>query len=219
MPAVARPQLENVHWSGHRRMFLAPAIIGHMSNVTQILSQIESGDPSAADRLLPLVYDELRKLADARLAQEKPGQTLQATALVHEAYLRLLGPDIAEHKAWNGRGHFFAAAAEAMRRILVEIARRKKGPKAGGNLRRVELDEVAETLEPELDITALSDALDRLQVLDPRAAELVKLRFFAGMTRQQAAEVLGISVATADNDWAYAKGWLKKELARCSSEE
>ena len=186
-----------------------------MSDVTRILSQIESGDPSAAEKLLPLVYDDLRKLAAARLAQEKPGQTLQATALVHEAYLRLVDTERAAN--WNSRGHFFGAAAEAMRRVLVENARRKGGPKAGGRHRRIELsDVVAEVKRPELDLIALSESLDRLQAKDPRAAELVKLRFFAGLTRQQAADVLGVSVATADNDWAYAKGWLKAELARTS---
>lgn len=183
-----------------------------MTEVTQILSQIGQGDPSAAGQLLPLVYDELRKLADARLRREAPGHTLQATALVHEAYLRLVGPDHAEDQDWNSRGHFFAAAAEAMRRILVDAARRKRGPKAGGNLRRVELQDVAEAQGGGVDLVALSDSLDKLQEEDARAAELVKLRYFAGMTRRQAAEILGVSVATADNDWAYAKGWLKAEL-------
>jgi RNA polymerase sigma factor (TIGR02999 family) len=182
-----------------------------MSDVTRILSAIENGDPSAADQLLPLVYDELRTLAAHRLAQEKSGQTLQATALVHEAYLRLVGGDEARH--WNSRGHFFAAAAEAMRRILIEIARRKGGPDAGGRHVRVELSDVpAELHRSDLDLLALSEALDRLQAKDPRAAEVVKLRFFAGLTRHQAAEALGVSVATADNDWAYAKGWLKAEI-------
>jgi RNA polymerase sigma factor (TIGR02999 family) len=185
-----------------------------MTNVTKILSQIESCDPTAAEQLLPLVYDELRKLAAARLSQEKPGQTLQATALVHEAYLRLVKADDAQK--WNSRGHFFAAAAEAMRRILVEAARRKRGPKAGGDYCRVELFDIAAAEVPDLDLVALSDALEKLQAKDSRAAELVKLRFFAGLTRYEAAEVLGISVATADNDWAYAKGWLKAELAGIS---
>jgi RNA polymerase sigma factor (TIGR02999 family) len=183
-----------------------------MSDVTRILSAIENGDPSAAEQLLPLVYEELRKLAAQRLAQERPGQTLQATALVHEAYLRLVDVDKAQH--WNSRGHFFAAAAEAMRRILIEIARRKGGPAAGGRHVRVELSDVpAELHRSDLDLLALSEALDKLQAKDPRAAELVKLRFFAGLTRHQAAEALGVSVATADNDWAYAKGWLKAEIA------
>src|SRR5437762_4956567 len=183
-----------------------------MSDVTQILSQIEQGDPHAAEQLLPLVYNELRRLAAAKLAQEKPGQTLQATALVHDAYLRLVDVEKAQH--WNSRSHFFAAAAEAMRRILIENARRKRGPQAGGCHVRVELpDLAAEFYSPDLDLLALSEALDRLQIKDARAAELVKLRFFAGLTRHQAAEALGVSVATADNDWAYAKGWLKAEIA------
>jgi RNA polymerase sigma factor (TIGR02999 family) len=182
-----------------------------MNNVTQLLQQIELGDQTAAEQLLPLVYDELRRLAAQRLAHEKPGQTLQATALVHEAYVRLIDGNQAQQ--WNGRGHFFAAAAEAMRRILIEIARRKRGPEAGGGHCRVELSDVADANGPDLDLIALSDALEKLQTKDPRAAELVKLRFFAGLTRQEAAEILGISVATADNDWAYAKGWLKAELA------
>jgi RNA polymerase sigma factor (TIGR02999 family) len=188
------------------------------ADVTRILSDIEQGDPHAAEHLLPLVYDELRRLAAQRLAQEKPGQTLQATALVHEAYLRLVASGDAsaprEPQHWNSRGHFFAAAAEAMRRILIEIARRKGGPQAGGRHVRVELPEVpAEFPSPDIDLLAISEALDKLQAKDPRAAELVKLRFFAGLTRHEAAEALGVSVATADNDWAYAKGWLKAEIA------
>ncbi len=183
-----------------------------MTEVTQILSAIEQGDPHAANKLLPLVYEELRKLAAQKLAHEKPGQTLQATALVHEAYLRLLGPSGAE-QSWNSRGHFFGAAAEAMRRILVENARRKNGSAAGGGRCRVELRDVAEGQGLGMDLVALSDALDKLHGKDARAAELVKLRFFAGLTRHEAAETLGVSVATADNDWAYAKGWLKAELA------
>ena len=183
-----------------------------MADVTQILSAIEAGDSHAAEALLPLVYDELRKLAAARMAGEKSGQTLQATALVHEAYLRLVDVDRAQH--WNSRGHFFAAAAEAMRRIVIEIARRKGGPEAGGRHVRVELSDVpADLRRSELDLLAISEALDKLEGKDPRAAGLVKLRFFAGLTRHQAAEALGVSVATADNDWAYAKGWLKAEIA------
>jgi RNA polymerase sigma factor (TIGR02999 family) len=182
-----------------------------MTEVTRILSAIEQGDPHAAEQLLPLVYDELRKLAAEKMAQEKPGQTLQATALVHEAYLRLVDTEAAQH--WNSRGHFFAAAAEAMRRILIENARRKGGPKGGGRHARVELPDLpADFHRPDLDLLALSEALDKLQAKDPRAAELVKLRFFAGLTRHQAADALGVSVATADNDWAYAKGWLKAEV-------
>jgi RNA polymerase sigma factor (TIGR02999 family) len=194
------------------RLALRRHMLCDMADVTQILAAIERGDPHAADELLPLVYEELRKLAAAQLAGEKPGQTLQATALVHEAYLRLVG--CAKPQDWNGSGHFFAAAAEAMRRILIEIARHKKGPEAGGRHARVELFDVPAGLHrPDLDLLALSEALDKLQAKDPRAAELVKLRFFAGLTRHQAAEVLGVSVATADNDWAYAKGWLKGEIS------
>ncbi len=189
-----------------------------MTEVTRILNEIAQGDPSAAEQLLPLVYDELRKLAAARLAQEKPGQSLQATALVHEAYLRLV--DVERDQHFNSRGHFFSAAAEAMRRILVENARRKRGPQAGGAFCRVELSGVAAEIQgPDLDLIALSEVLDKLQAKDARAAELVKLRFFVGLTRQEAADVLGISVATADNDWAYAKGWLKAELAGTSGFE
>ncbi|MEX2559836.1 MAG: sigma-70 family RNA polymerase sigma factor [Pirellulales bacterium] len=180
-----------------------------MSDVTRILSQIEGGDPSAAEQLLPLVYDELRRLAAAKLAREQPGQTLQATALVHEAYLRLVD----QSQAWNGRGHFFAAAAEAMRRILVERARHKQSRKGGGGWQRIDLAAVEPiTSGPDLDLIALSQALDKLQRENPRQAELVKLRFFAGLTNQQAAEILGISTSTADNEWAYARCWLRLEL-------
>lgn len=189
-----------------------------MTEVTQILSAIEEGDGRAAERLLPLVYEELRKLAAAKVAQEKPGQTLQATALVHEAYIRLVDGDKAQ--CWNSRGHFFGAAAEAMRRILVENARRKNGPEAGGGRCRVELSHVAPEVQgPDLELIALSEAIDKLDTVDPRAAELIKLRFFAGLTRQQAADVLDVSVATADNDWAYAKAWLRVELAGSSGRE
>jgi len=182
-----------------------------MSDVTQILSQIESGDPSAAEQLLPLVYDELRKLAAAKLANEKPGQTLQATALVHEAYIRLVDVEKAQH--WDSRGHFFAAAAEAIRRILIEQARKKRGPKAGGNHRRIEISQVEPAMaEPHWDYVELSEALDKLESRDPRAASLVKLRFFAGLTIEQAAQSLGVSAATAKNDWTYAKNWLRAEL-------
>jgi RNA polymerase sigma factor (TIGR02999 family) len=183
-----------------------------MSDVTQILNAIEQGDPSAAEQLLPLVYEELRKLAAQRMAQENPGQTLQATALVHEAYIRLVDVEKAQH--WNSRGHFFAAAAEAMRRILVEQARRKAGPAASGGHRRVEFANVdLELPGPQLDLVALSEALDRLAAAYPRVAEVVKLRFFGGLTRQQTAATLGVSSTTADDDWAYAKGWLRLELA------
>jgi len=189
-----------------------------MTDVTRILSQIESGDPSAAEQLLPLVYEELRKLAAAKMAQEKPGQTLQATALVHEAYLRLVG-DGAPDQSWDNRGHFFAAAAEAMRRILVEGARRKQSQRSGGDWQRLELSDVEHTTcRPRVDVLALSDALDRLEAKDPRKAALVKLRFFAGLTHREAAVALGVSTATADNDWAYAKSWLRLQLSRESTE-
>ena len=182
-----------------------------MSDVTNILSQIESGDPSAAEQLLPLVYDELRKLAAAKLAQEKPGQTLQATALVHEAYLRLVqGPD---GQSWNSRGHFFGAAAEAMRRILIGQARRKASLKAGGQVQRLDLSDVEPEIQgPQLDLLALDEALDQLAARDPRAAALVKLRFFAGLTMPQASEALGVSLATVENDWVYAKSWLQLQM-------
>jgi len=180
--------------------------------VTRLLEAARNGDRAAADALMPLIYEELRELAQRQIAREPAGLTLQPTALVHEAYLRLVGVDRAQN--WNSRGHFFAAAAEAMRRILIEIARHKTGPEAGGRHVRVELSDVpAELHRSDLDLLALNEALEKLEAKDPRAAELVKLRFFAGLTRQQAAEALGVSVATADNDWAYAKGWLKAEIA------
>jgi RNA polymerase sigma factor (TIGR02999 family) len=186
-----------------------------MSDVTRILNQIESGDPSAAEQLLPLVYEELRKLAAARLAREKPGQTLQATALVHEAYLRLLGSDgQGADLAWNGRGHFFGAAAEAMRRILVESARKKKSIKQGGQMHRTEFEGEIADINKDIDLIALDDLIDRLAEKDLRKAELVKLRYFAGMTLSEAASVLGISNTTASADWAYAKAWLKVRLRR-----
>jgi RNA polymerase sigma factor (TIGR02999 family) len=183
-----------------------------MSDLTHILSSIDQGDPHAAAQLLPLVYDELRKLAAQRLARERPGQTLQATALVHEAYARLVGADRDQH--WSGRGHFFAAAAEAMRRILVESARRKGSRKHGGGCRQVDLDEALSCDPgPADEILSLSEALDRLAAEDPRKAELVKLRYFTGLSVQEAAEVLGVSRATADRWWAYAKAWLYCALA------
>lgn len=182
-----------------------------MVDVTQILSQIESGDPSAADQLLPLVYDELRKLAAARLAQEEPGQTLQATALVHDAYLRLVDVKLAQR--WNSRGHFFAAAAEAMRRILVDSARRKKAARHGGQAERVDFDEnQIAAPSPGVDLIALDEVLTALAIHDARKAELVKLRYFAGLTSREAAEVLGISESTADADWAYARSWLRVHM-------
>ena len=208
-----------------------------MSDITRILAQIDQGDPEAAEQLLPLVYDELRKLAALRLAHEKPGQTLQATALVHEAYLRLVGskesgvrdqesagnlipdsrpltPDTCPlSPAFDSRRHFFAAAAEAMRRILVERYRRKQAQKHGGGMERIPLDEV-ELAAPALDhdLLVLDDALNRLTQADPAAAELVKLRFFAGMTIQEAASLLGVSSRTANEYWSYAKAWLLREI-------
>src|SRR5688572_13776186 len=184
-----------------------------MSDVTRILESIERGDPHAAEQLLPLVYDELRKLAAALMAREAPGQTLQATALVHEAYLRLVGPEPRNERPWDGRGHFFAAAAEAMRRILVENARRKQGPRRGGGRLRVALPDVGESTQiASEDLVALDEALTRLAAAAPQKAELVKLRFFAGMTIPQAAEALGISHATAERHWTYARVWLYSEL-------
>ena len=183
-----------------------------MSEVTRILSAIEQGDPHAAAELLPLVYDELRQLAAQRLTQEKPGQTLQATALVHEAYLRLVGGEEAQH--WNSRGHFLAAAAEAMRRILVEGARRKKRLRHGGALRRVDLDaSCLVTPDPADDLEALDEALARLEAVDPLAARLVTLRFFAGLGMAEAARALGLPLRTAERNWAYARTWLHRALA------
>jgi RNA polymerase sigma factor (TIGR02999 family) len=182
-----------------------------MSEVTRILSAIEQGDPHAAEQLLPLVYEELRKLAARRFAQEKPGQTLQATALVHEAYLRLVEADSAPH--WDSRGHFFAAAAEAMRRILIDGARRKQAPKHGGGRARVgvDVDELAAP-EPDLDLAALDAALHRLAQHDPLKAKLVELRYFAGLTGDQAAAILGISPSSADRQWVFTRAWLRREL-------
>jgi RNA polymerase sigma factor (TIGR02999 family) len=184
-----------------------------MKDLTQILHNIEQGDPQAVEQVLPLVYDELRKLAAQKLAQESRGQTLQATALVHEAYIRLVDVKKAQH--WDSRGHFFAAAAEAMRRILVEQARHKQSAKAGGQHRRVELnDEQLAAPSRTIDLVALDEALDKLADHDRRKAELVKLRFFAGLTIGEAAAALGIAESTADADWAYAKSWLRLELAK-----
>jgi RNA polymerase sigma factor (TIGR02999 family) len=182
-----------------------------MSEVTRILSTLEQGDPRAAERLLPLVYDELRKLAAQRLAQEKPGQTLQATALVHEVYLRLV--DVEQAQRWNSRGHFFAAAAEAMRRILVEDARRKMRVKRGGGHQRVTLDEVLSIAEPREDLLALDEALTRLASEDPAKADIVKLRYFAGLSLEEAAACLGISLATAKRRWSVARAWLFDALS------
>jgi len=181
-----------------------------MNDVTRVLSAIEQGDPRAAKQLLPLVYDELRKLAGQKLAHESPGQTLQATALVHEAYLRLVGND---DPGWDSCGHFFAAAAEAMRRLLVERARRKRSVKHGGRRARVDLDEALTVGdEPRHDLLDFDVLLDQLAGEDPRAAELVKLRFFAGLTGDQAAAVLGIAPRTADLLWAYSRAWLFEKL-------
>jgi RNA polymerase sigma factor (TIGR02999 family) len=183
-----------------------------MSEVTQLLSALERGQAHAAEELLPLVYDELRRLASWRLANEQPGQTLQATALVHEAYLRLVGEGDPQ---WNGRRHFFGAAAEAMRRILVESARRKKRLKRGGDLERVELDGLdLPAPMPDEDLLALDEALDRMAEVDPRAAELVKLCFFVGLTQDQAAKELGISISTVERTWAYARAWLFREIRK-----
>jgi RNA polymerase sigma factor (TIGR02999 family) len=184
-----------------------------MSDVTRILSQIESGDPSAAEQLLPLVYDELRKLAAARLAHEKPGQTLQATALVHEAYLRLV--DFERTQQWDSRGHFFAAAAEAMRRILVEKARGKLSQKRGGNRVRLELSHVELVAGDQEDwLLELDEALQQLEQVHPRRASVVKLRYFAGLTIPEIAQLLELSMTTIDSDWAYARAWLKLALQR-----
>lgn len=188
-----------------------------MSEVTQILRRIEHGDAAAARQLLPLVYDELRKLAGQRMAQENPGQTLQATALVHEAYLRLVDVDQAQH--FSGRGHFFAAAAEAMRRILVDNARRKGRVKHGGELNRQEIDNVP-VLAPQIheDLIALDEALDRLKAVDAQAVELVHLRYFVGLSAAEAAEMLGISARTADRIWAFARAWLRREISGSDGE-
>jgi RNA polymerase sigma factor (TIGR02999 family) len=184
-----------------------------MSEVTRILSAIEQGDPHAAEQLLPLVYEELRKLATQKLAQEKPGQTLQATALVHEAYIRLVDAD--EGQQWNGRRHFFAAAAEAMRRLLIDQARHKQSQRQGGGRRRQDIDHLQIAApEPSLDVLAVNEALEGFEKVDPLKARLVKLRYFAGLTIPQAADALGISSTTADRYWSYARAWLHAELKK-----
>jgi RNA polymerase sigma factor (TIGR02999 family) len=184
-----------------------------MSEVTRILSAIEDGDPQAAEQLLPLVYGELRKLAAQKLAQEKPGQTLQATALVHEAYLRLV--DVERAQRWNSRRHFFAAAAEVMRRILVERARARGSVKRGGGRERLELEDLPVACpERPADLLALDEALTRLAAVEPQAAELVHLRYFAGQTMGDAAKLLGLSLRSTHRLWAYAKAWLLQELER-----
>jgi RNA polymerase sigma factor (TIGR02999 family) len=190
-----------------------------MSDITRIMTQIESGDPSAAGKLLPLVYDELRKLAAAKLAQEKPGQTLQATALVHEAYLRLVG-DGDREPSWQNRGHFFAAAATAMRRILIERFRRKQRGIHGGGRKREELTpDLVPALSPADDIMALDAALSKLANRDPVKAQLVELRYFAGLTGDQAALILGISPKTADRYWVYTRAWIRREMEGVSGEQ
>jgi RNA polymerase sigma factor (TIGR02999 family) len=182
-----------------------------MSEVTRILSAIEQGDPHAAEQLLPLVYDELRKLAATKLALERPGQTLQATALVHEAYVRLVGAD--PKQSWDNRGHFFAAAAHAMRRILLNRARAKRRLKRGGRWKRLDLDQIAIALNTEDEqLIALDDALAQLAVEDPGAAQLVHLRFYAGLTLKEAADSLGLALRTAERQWAYARAWLYARL-------
>lgn len=186
-----------------------------ITDVTRILSQIDSGDPSAAEQLLPLVYEELRKLAASRLAQEMPGQTLQATALVHEAYLRLVGGPLKDPMPqWNSRGHFFAAAGEAMRRIVIMNARRRSAEKRGGGRGRIELDlDLVPGAERDQRLLALDEALIRLEHQHPERAQLVKLRFFAGLTIVEAAAAMGISDTTADRHWAYARAWIQREVA------
>jgi len=182
-----------------------------MSDLTQLLNAIGAGDPKAADQLLPLVYQELRKLAAAKMAQEKPGQTLQATALVHEAWLRLVGTE--EQKSWNGRGHFFGAAAEAMRRILVDRARAKGRTRHGGGLQRVDLEHVTIATEDDDDtVLAINEALENLTLESPQKAEIVKLRYFTGLEHAEIAEALGISEPTVRRHWAYARSWLYAEL-------
>ena len=182
-----------------------------LTDVTRILAAIDQGDPHASEQLLPLVYDELRRLAAQKLAEEKPGQTLEATALVHEAYLRLVDTENAQH--WNSRGHFFASAAEAIRRILVDNARRKRRPKHGGNRKRVELDEALSVADHQVDILALDEALTQLAAEEPVKANLVKLRYFAGLSLEEAAACLGISLATAKRYWAVARAWLFAALS------
>ena len=182
-----------------------------MSDITQILAEIEDGDPAAADRLLPLVYEELRKLAAAKLANERPGQTLQATALVHDAYLRLV--DVERAQQWNSRGHFFAAAAEAMRRLLVERARSKKRIRHGGGRQRIDLDtQLCVSADGDEKLLAINDALERLTAEEPEAAQAVKLRYFAGLTIEETAAAMNISVRTVNRHWTYARAWLYREL-------
>ena len=188
-----------------------------MSDVTQILQAIENGDSKATDELLPLVYDELRRIAQVKMDQERSGQTLQATALVHEAYLRLVG---GEDPKWNSRGHFFSAAAEAMRRILIDRARRNKREKHGGNLVRVPLEEIDVALETsDEQLLEVNDALEKFSTIDPVCAELVKLRFFCGVSSLEAAEIVGMSERSARRAWAYARSWLFDEIRRTTTEQ
>jgi RNA polymerase sigma factor (TIGR02999 family) len=187
-----------------------------MAEVTQLLSRIESGDPNAVDQLLPLVYDELRKLAAAKMAREKPGQVLDATELVHEAYIRLVGPADREPQRWDGRGHFFAAAAEAMRRILVENARRQRRLRHGGHLERLDvvIDEIRfVVLATHDDVLAVHESLDALERVDPQAGQVVKLRYFLGLSFAETASLLGISERSAYRTWSYARAWLFQRLA------
>jgi RNA polymerase sigma factor (TIGR02999 family) len=193
------------------RLMMKLALGDIMADVTRVISAIEDGDPDAAEQLLPLVYEELRKLAAAKMAQEKAGQTLQATALVHEAYVRLVQGD--DERAWENRRHFFAAAAESMRRILVENARRKGRLKRGGERIRRDLDEEAVVAaEPDGDILELDTALTRLEAKNARSCEVVKLRYFAGLTVSETADALGISTSSVDRDWSYARAWLFREM-------
>jgi RNA polymerase sigma factor (TIGR02999 family) len=186
-------------------------IMGTMTDASRILNGISAGDPLAAEKLLPLVYDELRRIAAARIASEKPGQTLEATALVHEAYVRLVDSDVRQQ--WNSRSHFFCAAAEAMRRILVERARHKQSLKRGGDLQRQDVTEIQPAVAgPGIDVLALNEALEKLELREPRISQLVKLRFFAGLTIAEAAETLGVSTTTLENDWAYGRSWLRVEI-------
>lgn len=208
-PAVA-PKIDSTLCSAWHHAWLRRTLVIAMSDVTQILQQIEDGDPSAAEQLLPLVYDELRKLAAARMANESPDHTLQATALVHEAYVRLV--DTSRPQRWDSRAHFFAAAAESMRRILVMSARRRRREKWGGERKRVEIDPaLLASVERDDRLLALDEALSRLEEFQPDKARLVKLRFFGGLTMVEAAAALDISEATAARHWAYARAWLKRE--------
>jgi RNA polymerase sigma factor (TIGR02999 family) len=215
LPRSTVPRLQSIRLLAQRLRSLngddAGSILIVMSEVSQILSTIGLGDPSAAGKLLPVVYDELRRLAAAKLAQEKPGQTLQATALVHEAFIRLV--DVEQRQKWNSRGHFFAAAAEAMRRILVENARRKRSLKRGGDLKRQELL-TNEIVAPEIkhDVLILNEALDRLDDVDQQAATLVKLRYFTGLTVEESAQAMGLSRRSTERLWTWAKAWLFSEL-------